>query len=506
MAKAFQQALAESLKRAHDVAINGIIRTDQLNRPDRERLEKSGWLTRVLKGWYLFTQPHAGANGGESTQWYASFWDFLAVYLQDRFGQDYCLSAVDSLHIALGATRIPQQVLLMTKKPGNMCVTLPLDTSLAIYHETTTFPTKLEQINNLNIMSVAEALVRIPVKYFQDDPRQIEIALNIVDINALSRELLKANNLAAAERIIGGYQFIHQPQIAKQLTEMMQAAGYTLQPKNPFTETKPTLGQNTRIKSPYSARITALWKDYRKVILDIAPKIPGLPRAKKRYLTEVDALYAQDAYHSLSIEGYQVTERLINDIAQGAWHPDKHQNHAEQRNALAARGYYLAFEAVKNNLRDIFAKENPGAVIKNNLFRWHQQLFAPAVQSGIISAERLAGFRDNQVYIRGSMHTPFPRHALLDAMETFFTCLIEEDNALVRAILGHFVFVYIHPYMDGNGRLARFLMNAMLASGGFAWTVIHVEQRKEYFAALEKASVDGDIEPFARFLLSVVLG
>jgi len=37
-------------------------------------------------------------------------------------------------------------------------------------------------------------------------------------------------------------------------------------------------------------------------------------------------------------------------------------------------------------------------------------------------------------------------------------------------VLGHFIFVYIHPYMDGNGRVGRFLMNAMMASGGYLWT------------------------------------
>lgn len=59
---------------------------------------------------------------------------------------------------------------------------------------------------------------------------------------------------------------------------------------------------------------------------------------------------------------------------------------------------------------------------------------------------------------------------------------------------------YIHPYPDGNGRLARFLMNALLASGGYPWTVIRVEDRDRYLAALEAASGDQDIIPFASFL------
>jgi Fic family protein len=67
-------------------------------------------------------------------------------------------------------------------------------------------------------------------------------------------------------------------------------------------------------------------------------------------------------------------------------------------------------------------------------------------------------------------------------------------------VLGHFVFVYIHPYGDGNGRMARFLMNSMLASGGYPWTVIRVEDRDSYMASLEQASVNGNIEPFAEFI------
>src|SRR5690606_28884908 len=87
-----------------------------------------------------------------------------------------------------------------------------------------------------------------------------------------------------------------------------------------------------------------------------------------------------------------------------------------------------------------------------------------------------------------------------DAVPELFELLKEEKNAAVRSVLGHFIFVYIHPYMDGNGRMGRFLMNVMLASGGYPWTVIPVEQRDKYMEALEAASVDQDIEPFAKFL------
>jgi Fic family protein len=58
--------------------------------------------------------------------------------------------------------------------------------------------------------------------------------------------------------------------------------------------------------------------------------------------------------------------------------------------------------------------------------------------------------------------------------------------------------------MDGNGRVARFLMNVMMASGGYPWTVIPVEERSAYVECLERASVREDIGPFADFLADLV--
>ena len=90
--------------------------------------------------------------------------------------------------------------------------------------------------------------------------------------------------------------------------------------------------------------------------------------------------------------------------------------------------------------------------------------------------------------------------AVRDCMPTFFDLLKAEKNPAVRIVLGHFIFVFIHPFLDGNGRIARFLMNVMMAAIGQPWTVIRVEQRNDYMQALEAASVQDDIRPFAAFL------
>ena len=85
-------------------------------------------------------------------------------------------------------------------------------------------------------------------------------------------------------------------------------------------------------------------------------------------------------------------------------------------------------------------------------------------------------------------------------MEAFFEALQAESEPSVRAVLGHFLFVYIHPFADGNGRTGRFLMNAMLASGGYPWTILRVTRRENYMKALEQASVGRDIVAFTKFV------
>jgi Fic family protein len=55
-----------------------------------------------------------------------------------------------------------------------------------------------------------------------------------------------------------------------------------------------------------------------------------------------------------------------------------------------------------------------------------------------------------------------------------------------------------------HGRVARFIMNSMLASGGYPWTVIPVEKRDQYMIALEKASTDLEIKDFSLFIAGLV--
>ena len=171
---------------------------------------------------------------------------------------------------------------------------------------------------------------------------------------------------------------------------------------------------------------------------------------------------------------------------------------------MAARGYWQASRAVHRSIERVLRGENPGQVADEDHGTWYREMFASSVAAGVLKPAELAGYRNGQAYIRRSMHVPLNREAVRDAMPAFFDLLREETDAAVRVVLGHFVFVYIHPYMDGNGRMGRFLMNLMLAAGGYPWTVISVGDRKIYMEALEKKSVYEDILSFRDFIASLV--
>jgi Fic family protein len=85
-------------------------------------------------------------------------------------------------------------------------------------------------------------------------------------------------------------------------------------------------------------------------------------------------------------------------------------------------------------------------------------------------------------------------------MPALFDLIEAEPEPSVRAVLDHRFLGYIHPYPDGNGRMARFLRKVLLASGGYPWTQVRVEDRAEYLKSPDRASIDVDARPFASFI------
>ena len=78
----YVQKIGEVLERIHTIVQNQngshILHTSQVSRLDRELMVRSGWLQEIIKGWYLLVRPDG--KEGDSSAWYASFWNFVSVY------------------------------------------------------------------------------------------------------------------------------------------------------------------------------------------------------------------------------------------------------------------------------------------------------------------------------------------------------------------------------------------------------------------------------------------
>jgi hypothetical protein len=504
MARPYENLAAalEALKALQDEGRTAL-RSQDLSRTERERLVRAGFLQQVIKGWYIPSRPEESGDG-ETTAWYACFWEFCASYLAHRFGEEWSLSPDQSVLLHAGNRTVPGQLLVRSPKARNKVTELAHRTSILEVRAQIAGDDELELIDGLRLFKLAPALVHSGPRLYASHPTDARAALALLrDASEILPVLLEGGHSAIAGRLAGALRNIGRTRIADDILKAMRAAGYTVNETNPFDD-RLAITLPPRERSPYVNRLHATWSRMREDIIENFPKPPGIPNDKTNYLKRVDDIYVTDAYHSLSIEGYRVNEELINRVRDGTWNPDQIEADREHWDAMAARGYWLAFQQVKKSVERVLNNENAGDVADQDHGDWYRALFGTSVEAGLLKPGDLAGYRNDQVYIRNSMHVPLKKEAVLDCIPALFDHLREEEHPAVRTVLGHWMFVYIHPYMDGNGRMGRFLMNVMLASGGYPWTVIPVERRTEYMEALESASVGEKIESFAAFLRSLV--
>ena len=496
------EKLAASLAALHDLQKEGqhIFRTGELSRVHRDRLVKSGFLQPVIKGWLMSASP--SARPGDRTAWFASFWEFCTAYCTQRFGANWHLSPEQSLLLHAENTVVPTQTIVYSRKGHNNTTKLPFHTSLYDLKQSQLLPrNQIIVRDGLRLFSPDAALMRVPESFFRRDQIEVQVVLSsIAEVSNLLCMLLDGGHSAIAGRLAGALRRVNRGEQADEILSTMKAAGYDVRESDPFEGEQNVFAISAAEETPIVGRLKAMWAASRETVLKSFPPAPGLPRSKKAYLSEVDEVYKNDAYHSLSIEGFRVSPELIERVMSGKWDPRHHEADRQNRDALAARGYWQAFQRVKVSVSKALAGENAGVIVRDDHRDWYRELFEPSVASGLIAASALAGYRNDAVYLRNSRYVPPRWEAVRDAMPALFHLIEEEPEASVRAVLGHWLFGYIHPYPDGNGRMARFSMNVLLASGGYTWTIVRVDDRAEYLHALDRASIDLDLHPFASFI------
>jgi hypothetical protein len=232
----------------------------------------------------------------------------------------------------------------------------------------------------------------------------------------------------------------------------------------------------------------------------IGPVVTSLPTFSWRTLrASAEQVKAYDAYHSTTMEGYRISREISDAIVRGEPLPGGPRDQETLQAAMAIQGYSVAFS-------EVLARAQRKVPVDTGLILdLYEALFRPSVDAGITDSAALRGWRNSSVGLRGWRHVPPNPKKIRDLIVGLESLAARKDLAPVaRALLVHLEFVTIHPFLDGNGRLGRLLMNQVLLSAGLPWVTIRSDERLPFFKAIEQAQVDADAAPFILFVWHLI--
>ncbi len=278
---------------------------------------------------------------------------------------------------------------------------------------------------------------------------------------------------------------------------------------------KRTIGSRTYFYLEHSVRVGG---EVQKRERYLGRKLPrDLENAKREFLREIyrerwrpllDAIrkgYAEDlrrtpasarernleafgvrfTYNTQRIEGSTLTLReTANLLVHGVTPADR-----PLRDVKEAEAHRAVFHSLLRERKDLS---------RSLVLRWHHEMFRT-------TRPDIAGrMREHQVAISGSRFVPPPPVEVYPLLREFFRWYDRTKGQLhpvELAALVHLKFVTVHPFSDGNGRVARLLVNFVLHRRGFPMLDIPYEGRDSYYAALERAQTTDADEVFVRWFL-----
>jgi hypothetical protein len=287
----------DALRKATSEGKNRVLKSESLGRTDRQRLLDAGFLREIIKGWLMISRPEE--LPGETTTWYASFWDFCRLYFPDRFGSDWIISPEISLALHVGDRAVPSQLIVHSPRGANHKINL-LDSTSFYDLKRQIAPDALTSVDDLNVYRLANALCQAVPSYFQQRRNTAAAALGAIrNADEILRPLLAGGHVRAAGRLAGGFRAVGRVQIADQILAGMRSLHHDVREENPFDTSVPfQLGP--RSVSPVATRIKFMWADMRAAVIESFPQTGHLIDDPAAYLAQVDKTSRTPTIRSLS--------------------------------------------------------------------------------------------------------------------------------------------------------------------------------------------------------------
>lgn len=433
------------------------------------------------------------------------YWELVKRTLE-RY-EDYSIRNSSAIKIYLGIQNVFQSLKIRTAKNISHTIEIGFENSLDIIKDDE-FDKNLSdkvKIAGIDFMIDKPELILLSKNEENDDYYTFLKAFDF-DIRLMELFYEEKNRPVLYSRLVRDFQRVSKNEFAEKLNQIIKTKTVyrVSSPKIQLIEKDDKYGT----REDYPPFVFRQMEQIRKYEARINQKFKNKLQKTKSHnldflLSSALECKKYDIYNSTTIEGYDISEKDVENILSALESGKNDKDFNEQaeidlRNRMAIIGYHFAFDfllaEVKKNFQKNIFSEN---LIKDIFFN----LFKPSVNAKIISKYDLLKYRNIQVYIRNSKYIP-PSPEKVDVLMKYFPQMISGvENAAVKAILAHYLLVTIHPFVDGNGRSARLLMNYFLLCAGYKWATIEAAERIKYFKALQKAQVEDDIIDFAGMVL-----
>lgn len=465
------------------------------------RLKENGHLRNITGEWYIITYRDHFAS-----DWYRAFWHFIAAYCDSKYGQyEWVLGADDSLRFRAGGGLIPHHLTVRFSSGENTFTWLPGGHELVeVWGNDPAEPYDRDNIETephygVRLYGLNRALLTASPGFWREHPTDARTCLAMIqDTGGLVDMTLRMGLFEGACRVAGGLRSIGNPWYADYIMARLRESGRRLEEENPFYEDVAVPMEACAV----ATRMRLMWRMMRPAVLEAKGRIPAGPvdRTPGVILRMTAEVYTKDIVNSLGLDGYTVNEEAAEKArSDPEFNPEDWGDDLEC--SCATLGYARAFNsAVSRLLHRMTGGSDSAARItdKDYLTVLFDYLTYPIFNAGVWDWEEYSSwYRDTPFFVPDSRHIPAGPEALDRAMDVFRELFTAESDAFVRAVMGHFLIAYIHPFYAGNGQVARLLMNTQLVAGGYPWTVITEDLEEEYNDVLEKACVELDISGFA---------
>lgn len=225
---------------------------------------------------------------------------------------------------------------------------------------------------------------------------------------------------------------------------------------------------------------------YFSIIDSKVKKVMAIPKGNSALRRVMQESYYHHIYHTVAIEGNTLSLSEIRHIIE--------TRYAVPGKSLEEQNEVIGMDAAMTYVNTTLVSRI-GSVTTNDILEIHRRVL------GYVDPVEAGRFRTNQVFV--GHHIPPHPIDVEKHMQEFVLWLNSEEamglHPVEFAALAHYKLVYIHPFVDGNGRTSRLLMNLILMQAGYPPVTIRKEHRSEYYNALEQAN-EGDVRPFIRFI------